>query len=86
MHSVLASGDESFVQGNPRRRKLQVLGILSGLTAGAWLGAAEAPTKLVAVGMSPVVISLVMVMGSAGRPTSSFGLFSRGACGRWRTR
>jgi len=63
MHSVLASGDESFVQGNPRRRKLQVLGILSGLTAGAWLGAAEAPTKLVAVGMSPVVISLVMVMG-----------------------
>jgi len=63
MHSVLASGDESFVQGTPRRRKLQVLGILSGLTAGAWLGAAEAPTKLVAVGMSPVVISLVMVMG-----------------------
>jgi len=63
MHSVLASGDESFVQGTPRRRKLQVLGILSGLTAGAWLGAAEAPTKLVAVGMSPVLISLVMVMG-----------------------
>src|SRR5713101_2400855 len=63
MHSVLASGDESFVQGNPRRRKLQVLGILSGLTAGAWLGAAEAPTKLVAVGLSPMVISLVMVIG-----------------------
>jgi drug/metabolite transporter (DMT)-like permease len=39
------------------------LGILSGLTAGAWLGAAEAPTKLVAVGLSPVVISLIMVVG-----------------------
>ena len=46
-----------------RPRKLQVLGILSGFTAGAWLGAAEAPTKLVAVGVSPVVISLIMVTG-----------------------
>src|ERR1700719_726335 len=46
-----------------RARKLQVVGILSGFTAGAWLGAAEAPTKLVCVGISPVVISLIMVMG-----------------------
>jgi drug/metabolite transporter (DMT)-like permease len=46
-----------------RARKLQVLGILSGFTAGAWLGAAEAPTKLVSVGVSPVVISLIMVIG-----------------------
>ena len=46
-----------------RARKLQVVGILSGFTAGAWLGAAEAPTKLVSVGISPVVISLIMVMG-----------------------
>ncbi len=46
-----------------RARKLQSLGILSGFTAGAWLGAAEAPTKLVTVGVSPMVISLVMVIG-----------------------
>src|SRR4051794_14697386 len=46
-----------------RPRKLQVLGILSGFTAGAWLGAAEAPTKLVSIGVSPIVISLVMVTG-----------------------
>jgi len=46
-----------------RARQLQRLGILSGLAAGAWLGAAEAPTKLVTTGVSPVVISLIMVMG-----------------------
>lgn len=46
-----------------RLRGLQAIGILSGVTAGAWLGAAEAPTKLVAIGISPVVISLVMVIG-----------------------
>src|SRR5229473_335351 len=63
MQSVLASRDESSVQESSRPRKLQVLGILCGLTAGAWLGAAEAPTKLVAVGLSPVVISLIMVVG-----------------------
>jgi drug/metabolite transporter (DMT)-like permease len=46
-----------------RSRSLQVLGILCGFTAGAWLGAAEAPTKLVTIGISPVVISLIMVIG-----------------------
>ena len=46
-----------------RLRTLQLLGILSGFTAGAWLGAAEAPTKLVKIGISPVVISLLMVVG-----------------------
>jgi glucose uptake protein GlcU len=46
-----------------RSRALQLLGIFSGLTAGAWLGAAEAPTKLVTLGLSPMVISLVMVAG-----------------------
>jgi len=33
------------------------------VTAGAWLGAAEAPTKLVVLGIPPVAISLVMVAG-----------------------
>ena len=46
-----------------RARSLQILGALCGFTAGAWLGAAEAPTKLVTIGISPVVISLVMVVG-----------------------
>src|SRR6202162_4272841 len=46
-----------------RPRQLQLLGILSGFTAGAWLGAAEAPPKLVSIGLSPIVISLIMVVG-----------------------
>ena len=37
--------------------------MLCGFTAGAWLGAAEAPTKLVSIGVSPMVISLIMVIG-----------------------
>ncbi|MBI4409353.1 MAG: EamA family transporter [Gemmatimonadetes bacterium] len=46
-----------------RLRRLQALGIFCGFTAGAWLGAAEAPTKLVTIGVSPFVISLAMVLG-----------------------
>jgi drug/metabolite transporter (DMT)-like permease len=55
--SPIAAKDET------RARKLQLLGTLSGFAAGAWLGAAEAPTKLVSIGVSPVVISLIMVIG-----------------------
>lgn len=44
-------------------RSLHQLGVVSGLAAGAWLGAAEAPTKLVTMGFSPFVISLGMVAG-----------------------
>ena len=55
MHPPLVDAD--------RLRKLQSLGILCGFGAGAWLGAAEAPTKLVTVGISPVVVSLLMVAG-----------------------
>lgn len=40
-----------------------MVGILSGFAAGAWLGGAEAPTKLVNVGISPMVVSLAMVSG-----------------------
>ncbi|HUA97718.1 MAG TPA: GRP family sugar transporter [Terracidiphilus sp.] len=39
------------------------LGVLCGLAAGVWLGAAEAPTKLVNSGLSPYAISLCMVAG-----------------------
>jgi glucose uptake protein GlcU len=54
---------ETVLSAGSRARTLQLVGILSGFTAGAWLGAAEAPTKLVSVGISPVVISLIMVLG-----------------------
>ncbi|HYT03605.1 MAG TPA: GRP family sugar transporter [Gemmatimonadales bacterium] len=46
-----------------RLHRLQQVGVLSGFAAGAWLGAAEAPTKMVSLGISPVVISLTMVLG-----------------------
>jgi glucose uptake protein GlcU len=42
---------------------LHQLGVIAGLTAGVWLGAAEAPTKLVNIGLSPFTISLCMVAG-----------------------
>ncbi|QEH38969.1 Sugar transport protein [Aquisphaera giovannonii] len=44
-------------------RSLHGVGVISGLAAGAWLGAAEAPTKLVAAGLSPFLVSLGMVAG-----------------------
>lgn len=58
----LVTGPTELNSGS-RSRSLQLLGIFSGFTAGAWLGAAEAPTKLVSIGISPVVISLIMVTG-----------------------
>src|SRR5271156_689840 len=45
------------------RLSLHGLGVICGLTAGVWLGAAEAPTKLVSIGLSPFAISLCMVAG-----------------------
>lgn len=46
-----------------RSRLLHGLGVVCGLGAGVWLGAAEAPTKLVNSGLSPFAISLCMVAG-----------------------
>src|SRR5881397_2824404 len=46
-----------------RLARLQRVGILSGFAAGAWLGAAEAPTKVVTLGVPPVIISFMMVLG-----------------------
>jgi drug/metabolite transporter (DMT)-like permease len=37
--------------------------VLTGFAAGVWMGAAEAPTKFVAAGFSPVLLSLAMVTG-----------------------
>jgi glucose uptake protein GlcU len=39
------------------------IGVACGLAAGVWLGAAEAPTKLVNAGLSPYSITLCMVAG-----------------------
>ena len=44
-------------------RSVHGIGVLCGLAAGVWLGAAEAPTKLVNSGLSPFAISLCMVAG-----------------------
>jgi drug/metabolite transporter (DMT)-like permease len=63
MQPAAISGSEVSVQVDGRAKKLHALGVLCGFTAGAWLGAAEAPTKLVSVGVSPLVISLIMVIG-----------------------
>ena len=46
-----------------RVRSMHGLGVVCGIGAGVWLGAAEAPTKLVNAGLSPYAISLCMVAG-----------------------
>src|SRR4030081_273268 len=63
MQSAVMPEAAVLVQDAWRMKKLQALGVLCGFTAGAWLGTAEAPTKLVSIGVSPMVISLVMVVG-----------------------
>jgi drug/metabolite transporter (DMT)-like permease len=60
---ILDSVTVQGVNNSSRLRSLQGLGVFCGFTAGAWLGAAEAPTKLVSIGISPVLISLMMVLG-----------------------
>lgn len=46
-----------------RLRSLQALGIFCGFAAGAWLGGAEAPIKLINPDITPITVSLVMVCG-----------------------
>ena len=58
----MKTGDTGTVAGRSSI-SLHKLGVVCGLAAGAWLGAAEAPTKLVTMGFSPFVISLGMVAG-----------------------
>src|ERR1700692_3237931 len=54
--SVTATTEKQF-------RSMHGLSVLCALGAGVWLGAAEAPTKLVNTGLSPFAISLCMVAG-----------------------
>ncbi len=57
------TSDTELVEMEKSRLSLHGLGVICGLTAGVWLGAAEAPTKLVNAGFSPFAISLCMVAG-----------------------
>src|SRR5438046_5098684 len=59
----LATQTEPFLTSASRSRSLHKLGVVCGLAAGVWLGAAEAPTKFVTAGVSPFLISLGMVCG-----------------------
>jgi drug/metabolite transporter (DMT)-like permease len=47
-----------------RQRELHRLGIFCGFSAALWLAGAEAPTKLVTVSVSPLVVSFMMVFGA----------------------
>jgi glucose uptake protein GlcU len=55
--------DSALPATTRRLKSLHGLGVACGLGAGVWLGAAEAPTKLVSSGLSPFTISLCMVLG-----------------------
>jgi glucose uptake protein GlcU len=57
--STAASGSRPKVSVG----SLHAMGVVCGLAAGVWLGAAEAPTKLVNAGFSPFAVSLCMVAG-----------------------
>ena len=63
--SVLPRAQPSTVRepAGPGSQPRHGLGTLCALAAGAWLGAAEAPARLVASGYSPFAISFCMVMG-----------------------
>ena len=67
LQSSLNSGLISMATATPSNlnqfRTHHGLGVLCGITAGMWLGAAEAPTKLVNAGFTPFTISLCMVAG-----------------------
>ena len=51
------------MSGHAGLQSFHGLGVACALAAGVWLGAAEAPTKLVNSGLSPYAISLCMVAG-----------------------
>jgi drug/metabolite transporter (DMT)-like permease len=59
----VAAPSASSTLDTQRLRKLQTLGMFCGFAAGAWLGGAEAPIKLVNPEISPITVSLIMVCG-----------------------
>ena len=62
MDSVAAVAGHTPMQAG-RLRTLQALGVFCGFAAGAWLGGAEAPIKMVNADVSPITVSLIMVAG-----------------------
>lgn len=64
------STEQTVVNRLPRKkltgrpRLLHNLGLFCGFAAAVWLAGAEAPTKLVTVAVSPIVISFMMVLGA----------------------
>jgi len=60
---VINPAEQAGGRAPDRVRSLHGVGVACGLTAGAWLGGAEAPVKLVTLGYSPFLISLGMVAG-----------------------
>ncbi len=58
-----ATSTTTATQAKAGFHSMHGLGVACGLAAGVWLGAAEAPTKLVNSGLSPYAISLGMVAG-----------------------
>ena len=65
MENSVAASSTAIAKDRPvgAGGSLHTMGVLCGLAAGVWLGAAEAPTKLVNAGFSPFAISLCMVAG-----------------------
>src|SRR3954454_8539397 len=61
---VLSHATDGTPLDQSRQRVLHRLGIFCGLAAALWLAGAEAPTKLVTVARSPMVISFMMVLGA----------------------
>lgn len=62
--TVLSTTISQTTSGDARQRRLHRLGIFCGFAAALWLAGAEAPTKLVTVSVSPLVISFMMVLGA----------------------
>jgi drug/metabolite transporter (DMT)-like permease len=59
----IAAAESDTHDHTTRLRSLQALGVFCGFAAGAWLGGAEAPIKLVNADISPITVSFIMVMG-----------------------
>jgi drug/metabolite transporter (DMT)-like permease len=62
LEPAVAAGVQNPINA-ARLRSLQALGVFCGFAAGAWLGGAEAPIKLVRPEISPITVSLIMVCG-----------------------
>ena len=62
--TVSSGAIDETLPDRSRQRLLHRLGIFCGFAAAIWLAGAEAPTKLVTVAVSPMVISFMMVFGA----------------------